>query len=279
MTSSGSPDYTAFAARYDSWFAASGATAATVAALAGLAEAAGPGPALELGIGTGRIAVPLAARGVEVHGIDASPAMVAQLRAKPGGEHIPVTMGDFGTAGTGDGAAAGAEAVTEAATDAGSDAAAGADAPGTYALVYVVSGTFAELPSQEAQVDCFAGAARRLRRGGMFVLDAHVPEALAEDRSTGGQVLPTEGSELVLRFRETDRAAQRYRSHYIVLDKTPEGLGMHRTTVSFRYAAPGELDLMARLAGLRLRERWGDWTGAPFTSSSAYHVSVYERPE
>ncbi|QLE71053.1 methyltransferase domain-containing protein [Streptomyces rectiverticillatus] len=256
MTSSGSPDYTAFAARYDSWFAASGTTAATVSALAGLAEGAGPGPALELGIGTGRIAVPLAARGVEVHGIDASPAMVEQLRAKPGGEHIPVTMGDF-------------------------SAGAGADAgiPGAYALVYVVSGTFAELPSQDAQVDCFAGAARRLRPGGLFVLDAHVPEALVADRSTGGQVLPTAGGELVLRFRETDRAAQRYSSHYVVFDKGPGGLGMHRTTVSFRYAAPGELDLMARLAGLRLRERWGNWTGAPFTSSSAYHVSVYERPE
>ncbi|MFE5870936.1 class I SAM-dependent DNA methyltransferase [Streptomyces roseifaciens] len=262
MTSSGSPDYTAFAARYDSWFAASGTTAATVAALAGLAEAAGPGPALELGIGTGRIAVPLAASGVEVHGIDASPAMVEQLRAKPGGEHIPVTMGDF-------------SAVGAAAAGAGADS----GLPGTYALVYVVSGTFAELPGQDAQVDCFAGAARRLRRGGLFVLDAHVPEALADDRSTGGQMLPTGNGAVVLRFRETDRAAQRYRSHYVVLDKGPDGLGMHRTTVSFRYAAPGELDLMARLAGLRLRERWGDWTGAPFTSSSAYHVSVYERPE
>ncbi|MEU1818116.1 class I SAM-dependent methyltransferase [Streptomyces roseifaciens] len=272
MTSSGSPDYTAFAARYDSWFAASGTTEATVAALAGLAGAAGPGPALELGIGTGRIAVPLAARGVEVHGIDASPAMVEQLRAKPGGEHIPVTMGDFSTAGA---AAAGPGA--GAGPDTG--AAPGAGLPGTYALVYVVSGTFAELTSQDAQVDCFAGAARRLRRGGLFVLDAHVPEALADDRSTGGQVLPTGNGEVVLRFRETDRAAQRYRSHYIVLGKGPDGLGMHRTTVSFRYAAPGELDLMARLAGLRLRERWGDWTGAPFTSSSAYHVSVYERPE
>ncbi|MFC5148702.1 class I SAM-dependent DNA methyltransferase [Streptomyces aureoversilis] len=273
MTSSGSPDYTAFAARYDSWFAASGTTAATVAALAGLAEAAGPGPALELGIGTGRIAVPLAARGVEVHGIDASPAMVEQLRAKPGGEHIPVTMGDFSTVGAGAGADSGPD------TGAGGGAGADSGLPGTYALVYVVSGTFAELPSQDAQVDCFAGAARRLRRGGLFVLDAHVPEALADDRSTGGQVLPTGNGEVVLRFRETDRAAQRYRSHYVVLDKGAGGLGMHRTTVSFRYAAPGELDLMARLAGLRLRERWGDWTGAPFTSSSAYHVSVYERPE
>ncbi|MEH6379653.1 class I SAM-dependent methyltransferase [Streptomyces sp. KLMMK] len=276
MTSSGSPDYTAFAARYDSWFAASGTTAATVAALAGLAGAAGPGPALELGIGTGRIAVPLAARGVEVHGIDASPAMVEQLRAKPGGEHIPVTMGDFSTVGA---AAAGPGAGAGPGPDTGAGTGAGTGLPGTYVLVYVVSGTFAELTSQDAQVDCFAGAARLLRRGGLFVLDAHVPEALTDDRSTGGQVLPTGNGELVLRFRETDRAAQRYRSHYIVLDQGAGGLGMHRTTVSFRYAAPGELDLMARLAGLRLRERWADWTGAPFTSSSAYHVSVYERPE
>ncbi|MGK5733909.1 class I SAM-dependent DNA methyltransferase [Streptomyces sp. URMC 124] len=266
---SGPPDYTAFAARYDSWFAASGTTAATVEALAGLAEAAGPGPALELGIGTGRIAVPLAARGVEVHGIDASPAMVEQLRAKPGGEKIPVTMGDFGAAGT--------DACTDAGTGAGTGA--GTNASEAYALVYVVSGTFAELPTQDAQVDCFAGVARRLRPGGLFVLDAHVPEALTDDRSTGGQVLPTADGEVVLRFRETDRAAQRYRSHYVVLDKGQGGLGMHRTTVSFRYAAPGELDLMARLAGLRLRERRGDWAGAPFTSASAYHVSVYERPE
>ncbi|MEW2575431.1 class I SAM-dependent DNA methyltransferase [Streptomyces syringium] len=255
MNGSGPPDYTAFATRYDSWFAPSDrVTEDTAGALAGLAKSAGPGPVLELGIGTGRVALPLAARGVEVHGVDISPAMVEQLRAKPGGRDIPVTLGDFRTA----------------------------DARGPYALVYVVNGAFAELPTQDAQVDCFAHAARLLRPGGLFVLDAHVPEALASGANgapAGGQVLSTRGGETVLRFRDMDRAEQRYRSHYIVLSSgAAGGVEMHRTTVSFRYAAASELDLMARLAGLRPRERWADWTGAPFTSASAFHVSVYERP-
>ncbi|MBB5936427.1 class I SAM-dependent DNA methyltransferase [Streptomyces zagrosensis] len=256
MTASGPPDYTAFAARYDSWFAPPDrVTEDTVGFLAGLAKSAGPGPALELGIGTGRIALPLAARGVEVHGVDLSPTMVTQLRAKPGGRDIPVTMGDFRASG----------------------------ATGSYALVYVVNGSFAELPTQDAQVDCFAHAARLLRPGGLFALDAHVPEALAQSANgppTAGQALPTAGGELVLRFREVDRAEQRYRSHYVIFENGASGaVEMHRTTVSFRYAAPSELDLMARMAGLRPRERWADWAGAPFTSASAFHVSVYERAE
>ncbi|MFF7727008.1 class I SAM-dependent DNA methyltransferase [Streptomyces sp. NPDC008001] len=257
MTGADAPDYTAFAAHYDEWFGPAATTDDTVEALAGLLKTAGPGPALELGIGTGRIALPLAARGVEIHGIDASPAMVGQLRAKPGGQDIPVTLGNFSTAGP--------------------DAPDGTDTH--YALVYVVNGTFAELPTQEAQVDCFANAARRLRAGGLFVLDAHLPEALTSSASSGGRVVPAEGGQLVLRYRETDRAAQHYRSHYVVFaNRSTGGVDMHRTTVSFRYAAPGELDLMARMAGLRLRERWGNWKGAPFTSSSTGHISVYERP-
>ncbi|MEU2515105.1 class I SAM-dependent DNA methyltransferase [Streptomyces syringium] len=253
MTGSAPSDYTAFATHYDSWFAPSDrVTEDTVGALAGLAESAGAGPVLELGIGTGRVALPLAARGMEVHGVDLSPAMVEQLRAKPGGRDIPVALGDFRTA-----------EVTG----------------GPYALVYVVNGAFAELPTQDAQVDCFSRAARLLRPGGLFVLDAHVPEALAQGAPAGGHLLPTRGGETVLRFREVDRAEQRYRSHYVVLASgAAGGAEMHRTTVSFRYAAASELDLMARLAGLRPRERWADWTGAPFTSASAFHVSVYERP-
>ncbi|MFF5718919.1 class I SAM-dependent DNA methyltransferase [Streptomyces buecherae] len=256
MTGSGPPDYTAFAARYDSWFTPPDrVTEDTVGFLAGLAKSAGPGPVLELGIGTGRIALPLAARGLEVHGVDLSLAMVEQLRAKPGGRDVPVTIGDFRSA----------------------------EVEGPYAIVYVVNGSFAELPTQNAQVDCFAHVARLLRPGGLFVLDAHVPDALASyanGPSTTGQVLPTGGGELVLRFREVDRAEQRYRSHYVVFEKGASGaVEMHRTTVSFRYAAPSELDLMARLAGLRPRERWADWAGGPFMSASTFHVSVYERAE
>ncbi|MFJ3217530.1 class I SAM-dependent DNA methyltransferase [Kitasatospora sp. NPDC086801] len=236
------PDYaTEFADTYDRWFAKPGVSPATVNALAALA---GAGPVLELGIGTGRLALPLKARGIDVHGIDGSEAMVRRLQAKPGGADIPVTIGDF------------------------------AEVPvtGSFTLVYLGGGTFFELPDQAAQARCFANAAAHLAPGGLLVLDAHVPEALAA--ATGPEVVAEGDDHLALCYRRLDPSTQRYRSHYVIHE---DGRTRH-LHVAFRYAGHGELDLMADQAGLRLKERWGTWAGAPFTRDSAYHVSVYERP-
>ncbi|HET6856584.1 MAG TPA: class I SAM-dependent methyltransferase [Streptomyces sp.] len=234
------PGYaTEFAEDYDRWFGKPGITGATVEALAALA---GEGPVLELGIGTGRVALPLLRRGIEVHGVDGSEAMVARLRAKPGGADIPVTIGDF------------------------------ADVPvvADYPLVFLAGGTFFELPDQASQLRCFANAAQRLAPGGVLVFDSHVPEALAA--ATGPEVVAEGDDHLVLCYRRLDPAAQRYHSHYVIHE---DGRTRH-LRVAFRYAGCGELDLMADRAGLRLKERWGSWAGAPFTRDSAYHVSVYE---
>jgi ubiquinone/menaquinone biosynthesis C-methylase UbiE len=233
-----------FADHYDTWFGTSGETADTVELLARLA---GSGPVLELGIGTGRIALPLHAQGVDVVGIDGSEAMVAQLRSKPGGQHIPVTIGDFSQV----------------------------PVEGSFSLIYLAAGTFFELPTQQAQLDCFTNAARRLAPSGLFVLDANLPETLLAAQSANGQVLTTDGDQLIVRYRQLDPSAQRYTSHYVIVDN---GATRH-LSVSFRYAAPGELDLMAYLAGLRLKKRLGGWSRAQFTRSSTYHVSIYELAE
>ncbi|MFD3658821.1 class I SAM-dependent DNA methyltransferase [Streptomyces sp. NPDC058620] len=238
-----SPHYASnFAARYDDWFP-SPVTDSTVDLLATLAKTAGSGPVLELGSGTGRVALPLAGRGLEVHGIEAASQMTEQLRAKSGGHDITVTAGDFSRVPIG----------------------------GGFSLVYVVGGTFFELVHQEDQTRCFAAAADRLLPGGLFVLDAHVPEALAAQESAL-RAFPIEGG-VTVRMRSVDRASQTYASHYLILDQD----GVHHVPVSFRYASVGELDLMASMAGLRLRHRYGGWSGEKFTASSAYHVSVYEQ--
>jgi SAM-dependent methyltransferase len=210
-----------------------------------LAELAGPGPALELGIGTGRIALPLAARGVEVHGIDASAAMVEQLRAKPGGEAVPVAIGDF------------------------------ADLPveGSFTLVYAVFNTFFSLLTQDAQVRCFQAVADRLAPGGAFALELFVPDPTLHP---GGQSIRTRylGLDLV-RFDLAlhDPVAQRVDFQNVLLAAD----GARLMPGSVRYAWPSELDLMARLAGLRLRERWGGWRREPYTgSTSGLYVAVYE---
>jgi SAM-dependent methyltransferase len=227
------------AAFYDSWFGDQSTTLDTVERLA---ELAGDGPVLELGIGTGRVALPLARRGIAVHGIDASPAMVEQLRTKAGGKSIPVAIGDFSEVEIG----------------------------GEFSLIYAATGTFFELPTQHAQLRCFANVARHLRPGGVFVFDALLPDMHAQ---RGVEILQGHGADVV-RLRQWDSGAQRLVSLYLVC--TDEGVRCMR--VSFRYAWPGELDLMAQLAGLRLRERYRNWRGEPFTASSRTHVSVYERP-
>ena len=210
-----------------------------------LATLAGGGRALELGIGTGRVALPLAEQGVAIHGIDASAAMVAKLRAKPGGDAIPVTIGDF------------AEVPVQ----------------GTFALIFAVFNTFFALTTQEAQVRCFRRVAGRLADGGVFLIEVFVPDPA---RFTGGQRIGVAGVDtdhVNLEVARHDAVHQRVYSQNLVLSES----GTRIYPVQLRYAWPSELDLMARLAGLRLRERWSDWTGAPFTAASTSHISLYER--
>jgi SAM-dependent methyltransferase len=209
-----------------------------------LADLAGGGPALELGIGTGRIALPLAERGIEVHGLDVSEAMVAKLREKPGGVDIPVTVGDF----------------TQFHLEQ------------RYSLIYVVFNTLFALPSQEAQVECFQSVAEHLAGGGVFVLEAFVPDPGRFDRGQRISAGIVENDRVTIDMGRHDPVTQTVTSSHLYI--TPEGIRMY--PVNTRYAWPAELDLMARLAGMRLRSRWADWRRTPFTAASAGHVSVYE---
>jgi SAM-dependent methyltransferase len=231
------------AARYDQAEAARFAPSivdATVAVLAGLA---GDGPALEFGIGTGRVALPLAARGVAVHGIDLSEAMVARLRAKPGGDRVPVTIGDFATT----------------------------TVDGTFTLAYLVFNTIMNLPSQDEQVACFRNAAAHLAPGGHFVVEVGVPDVRLLPAGESTRLFHTGPTSWA--YDEYDTATQRMTGHYI---EVVDGAGSYRTT-PFRYVWPAELDLMARLAGMRPRHRWGGWDRGPFTRDSGQHVSVWQK--
>ncbi|OAH14519.1 class I SAM-dependent DNA methyltransferase [Streptomyces jeddahensis] len=209
-----------------------------------LAGLAGDGRALELGIGTGRIALPLARRGVPVHGIDMSEAMVSRLRAKPGGDTIGVTIGDFAT--------------TRVA--------------GTFAVAYLVFNTINNLTTQNAQVACFRNAAAHLRPGGCFVIEVGVPDL--RRLPPGQNAVPFHISPTQWAFDTYDVATQAMSSNYVTI---VDGHAEH-WSIPFRYVWPAELDLMAQLAGLRLRDRWEDWSRAPFTSESRKHVSVWEKP-
>ena len=210
-----------------------------------LAELAGTGDALELGVGTGRIAIPLSRRGVRVHGIDLSPDMIAQLRANPGGDAIGVTVGDFATTGV----------------------------AGTFTLAYLVRNTIMNLTTQDEQVACFQNVAAHLQPGGCFVIEVGVPQL--QRLPPGETVRAFALTPTHLGFDEFDVANQGLVSHhYSAVDGELELLSM-----PFRYVWPAELDLMARLAGLTLRERWAGWRREPFTSDSAKHVSVWEKPE
>ncbi|MQA87355.1 MAG: methyltransferase domain-containing protein [Streptosporangiales bacterium] len=214
---------------------------ATVEFLAGLA---GSGRALELGVGTGRIALPLARRGVPVHGIDLSQAMVARLRAKPGGDAIGVTIGDFATT----------------------------RVDGKFSVAYLVFNTIANLTTQEAQVACFRNAEAHLEPGGCFVIEVGIPDL--RRLPPGQNVVPFHVSSTRWGFDLYDVATQAMSSNYV---EVVDGRGRY-TSIPFRYVWPAELDLMAQLAGLRLRERWDGWTREPFTSESRQHVSVWEKP-
>jgi hypothetical protein len=227
---------------YDQW---PGVPQNTDAVVACLTRLAGRGPLLELGIGTGRLALPLAQGGFIVHGIDASPAMVAHLRAKPGGEHIPVTIGNF------------ADMAVE----------------GRFTLIFVVFNTFFGLLSQEDQVRCFLGVAQHLTEDGVFVLEAFVPDLTRYDRGQRVEARQVETDRVHLHASVHDPVHQRVMSQQVVL--TEQGIRLY--PVQTRYAWPSELDLMARLAGLQLRHRWAGWAQEPFTATSGNHVSVYAR--
>ena len=208
-----------------------------------LAQLAGTGAVLELGVGTGRIALPLSRRGVRVHGIELSPAMIARLDAEPGADAVGVTIGDFATI----------------------------RVDGTFALVYLVRNTITNLTTQDEQVDCFRNVAAHLDSGGRFVIEVYIPEL---QRLPPGEKLHVfTATPTHLGFEEYDVANQIAVSHhYWVIDGQLEMFSSPH-----RYVWPAELDLMARMAGMTLRERWSSWTREPFTADSRSHISVWEK--
>jgi SAM-dependent methyltransferase len=232
------------AARYDE----SGDTSdsATVDSIVDfLVDLAGDGAALELGVGTGRIALPLSQRGVRVHGIDLSTAMVARLRAKPGSEDIGVTIGDFATT----------------------------TVEGTFSLAYLVFNTIMNLTTQDEQVACFQNVAAHLAPGGCFVIEVGVPDL--QRLPPGETFRPFHVSARHIGFDEYDVARQGLISHHYTAGADGN---LEPASIPFRYVWPAELDLMARLAGMTLRDRFSGWKREPFTSESTTHVSVWEMP-
>jgi SAM-dependent methyltransferase len=209
-----------------------------------LAQLAGTGRAIELGIGTGRIALPLARRGIPVHGIDLSQPMVDQLRSKPGGDAIDVTIGDFSAT----------------------------RVDGSFALAYLVFNTIENLTSQDAQVACFENVARHLEPGGRFVIECAIPDLRRLPHGETSNVFDL--SEEHWGIDEYDVVNQGLISHHF----TRVGDAIEYSSGPFRYVWPSELDLMARIAGLRLVERWSGWRREPFTSESRKHISVWEKP-
>lgn len=209
-----------------------------------LAELSDGGPALELGIGTGRIALPLSQRGVRVHGIELSPAMVTQLQAQPGGSSIEVTIGDFATT----------------------------KVDGAFTLVYLLRNTITNLTTQDEQVECFRNAATHLQPGGCFVIENYIPELRRLPPGETTHVFTATPTHIGV--GDYDVAAQiEISNHWWVIE------GELKTFSSpHRYVWPSELDLMARLAGMTLRERWSDWHRAPFASESRSHISVWLKP-
>ncbi|MEV1146293.1 class I SAM-dependent methyltransferase [Micromonospora sp. NPDC049799] len=218
--------------------------AAAVERLAALADG---GPVCEFGVGTGRIALPLVARGIPVSGIEGSPEMVEGLRAKPGGDAVELAVGDF----------------------------ASTRVPGGFTLVVLAFNTVFALPDQAAQVACFRNAAAHLRPGGRFVVEAWVPDPGAFRAGSALRPLRVTEDEVLLEAALLHPAEQRMTTTKIRLTDT----GVRLLPANHRYAWPAELDLMAELAGMRREHRWADWTGRPFTDDSRTHVSVYRRPE
>ncbi|MEX2659852.1 MAG: class I SAM-dependent methyltransferase [Acidimicrobiales bacterium] len=236
----------AFADVYDEWYGHVSDVDATVDVIAGLADG---GPVLELGVGTGRLAIPLAARGLEVHGIDASPAMVERLRSKPGGDAVHVTTGDF------------ADATVEV--------------PDGFAVALVAFNTLFNLATADAQKRCFASVARRLRPGGTFVVEAFVPDPEAVPSGGGLTTSSVTVERVVLQATMADPTAQTISGSTISI--TDAGIRLRPWHI--RWATPGELDEMANAAGLVRRERWGGWDRSPHVADGNRHVTSYERPQ
>ncbi len=216
------------------------------AAIAVLNQLANRGKALELGIGTGRIALPLQQSGIEVSGIDASESMVARLRAKPGAASIRVTPGNF------------ADVAVE----------------GKYALIYVLFNTFYVLLTQEEQLRCMINVERHLAPGGVFVIEAFYPDLTRFVDQQAIRVIEAGQNRVQIDVSEHDPLRQRITSQHMFMAES----GLRLYPVEIRYVWPAEMDLMARLAGLVLNQRWGDWNGGPFTASRDKHISVYGRP-
>ncbi len=208
-----------------------------------LAELADGGRALELATGTGRVALPLAARGIAVEGIEASEAMAARMRAKPGGDAIPVAIGDM----------------------------ADVQVEGPFRLVYLIYNTLYNLPNADRQADCFRNVARVLEPAGAFVLECFVLDPAQYDRGQRVEALSVTESSVVLQVSRHDSAAQRLYKQHLVFDAR----GFRGFPVALRYCWPSELDLMARQAGLELAGRYADWARRPFGSDSESHISVY----
>lgn len=215
--------------------------APTVEFLAGLAA---DGTALEFAIGTGRVALPLRERGVDVRGIEISLDMIAQLRSKPGGVDVPIVVGDMATT----------------------------IVPGEFSLVYLVYNTISNLLTQEEQVQCFGNAAAHLRPGGYFVIELNVPKL--RSMPLGEDVYPFDVTPEHLGFERYDFMNQRSVSHHYWFN----GNQNSRFDSHHRYVWPSELDLMAMLAGMTLQQRWQDWDRTPFTGESQKHVSVWQLP-
>ena len=225
---------------YDDLYAEHWETEAAVDCLARLANG---GRVLELGIGTGRLALPLLERGIEVHGVDGSPEMVSKLREKPGGDRIPVAVADF----------------------------AHADAGGGFSLVVLAVNTIFALPDQQAQVACFANAARHLAASGRFVVEAWVPDIGGFRHNQLVRPRIVRSDRLSIETAELDPVTQTMRTTQAVFSDGSVRL----FPANHRYAWPAELDLMAQMAGFQREERWADWLGSPFTADSRAHVSVY----
>jgi SAM-dependent methyltransferase len=214
-------------------------------AVAFLARLAGPGPALEFAVGTGRVAIPLAARGIGVTGIELSQPMIDRLQAKPGASAVTVVAGDMATT----------------------------RVPGEFTLVYLVWNSISNLQTQQEQVECFRNAARHLSSGGRFVIELWVPALRQLPRGQLG--VPATFTDSHLCLDTYDVVTQRCTSHHYT--RRADGTTTY-SAGSFRYIWPAECDLMAQLAGLEPEARYADWQGGPFTADSESHVSVWRKP-
>lgn len=224
---------------YDNWYGPPEDSSITL-----LSDLAYHGRALELGIGTGRIALPLKKKGIDIHGIDASPSMVKKLRGKPDGKSIPVSFGDF----------------SEVAVE------------GKYDLIFVVFNTFFSLITQEAQLECLQNVAKHLTSGGAFLIEAFIPDLGRFDRGQSVRATHVGENSVKIDVSNHNPLKQLVTSQHVILTDN----GVRLCPVTIRYTWPSELDMMARVAGMKLADRWGDWERGVFSSTSGKHISIYK---